>query len=53
MTSCELFALSIILPFICPFESGKCENEAKEAETFEYLGNKKFLHETKSSFYSF
>ena len=39
---------------ICPFESGKCGNEVKKLQKFEYLENEKsFLDEIKSIFHSF
>ena len=40
--------------FICPFESGKCGNEGKKLQKFEYLENEKsFLDEIKNIFHSF
>ena len=39
---------------MCPFESGKCGEELKILQKFEYLENKKsFLDEIKSIFHSF
>ena len=39
---------------ICPFESGKCGNEGKKLQKFEYLKNENsFFDEIKSIFYSF
>ena len=39
---------------ICPFESGKCGNEGKKLQNFEYLENEKsFLDDTKKVFHSF
>ena len=40
--------------FICPFESGKCEEEEEKLQKFEYLENKNsFLDEIKNIFHSF
>ena len=40
--------------FICPFESGKCEEEGKQSQKFENIKNRKrFLDETKSIFIVF
>ena len=39
---------------ICPFESGKCGQEGKKLQKFEYLGNKKsFFDEIKNIFIVF
>ena len=39
---------------ICPLESGKCGEEGKEIQKFEYLENEKsFLNEIKNIFHSF
>ena len=39
---------------ICPFESGKCGEEGKKLQKFEYLENEKsFLDEIKTFFHSF
>ena len=39
---------------ICPFECGKCGQEMKKLQKFEYLENKKsFLNEIKNIFKSF
>ena len=40
--------------FICPFESGKCEEEEEKLQKFEYLENKNsFLDEIKNIFHTF
>ena len=40
--------------FICPFESGKCGQEGKKIQKFEYVENEKiFLDEIKNIFDSF